>query len=68
MNNSKLAPHEVLELRELIDINIVGAKKVQASLGMVEDEELKTFMESCLETKKSNIGSMEKFIKSNLNI
>lgn len=68
MNNSNLAPHEVLELRELIDINIVGAKKVQASMDMVEDEDLKTFMESCLDTKKSNIDSMEKFIKSSLNI
>ena len=68
MNNSNLAPHEVLELRELIDINLVGAKKVQASMDMVEDEELKTFMESCLDTKKNNIDSMENFIKNSLNI
>lgn len=26
-NNSGLAPHEMIELRELMDTNIIGAKK-----------------------------------------
>lgn len=69
MNNSNsLAPHEILELRELMDTDIVGAKKMKASMPMVEDDELKSFMERCLDSKKDNINSMQTFIENNLNM
>lgn len=67
-NNNSLAPHEILELRELMDTDIIGAKKMQASMPMVEDDELKSFMERCLDSKKENINSMQNFIENNLNI
>lgn len=63
-----LAPHEILELRELMDTDIIGAKKMQVSIPMVEDDELKSFMERCLDSKKENINSMQDFIETNLNI
>lgn len=67
-DNNSLAPHEMLELRELIDTDIIGAKKMQASIKMVEDDELKSFMERCLDSKKENINSIQDFIESNLNL
>lgn len=63
-----LAPHEMLELRELMDSNLIGAKKIQASMAMIEDEELKSFAERCLHTKKENISAMESFIQNKLNM
>lgn len=67
-DNNSLAPHEILELRELMDTDIIGAKKMQASIPMVEDDELKSFMERCLDSKKENINSMQDFIETNLGI
>lgn len=69
MNNSSgLAPHEMIELRELMDTCLVGAKKIQATMPMVNDSELKAFMERCLKTKKDNIKSMQTFIEQNINM
>lgn len=69
MNNiTSLAPHEMLELRELMDTNIISAKKMQTSISMVKDDELKSFMEKCLDSKKENLNSMQTFIENNLNI
>lgn len=67
-NNNGLAPHEMIELRELMDTNVIGAKKMQASIPMVEDDELKSFIEKCLDGKKENINSMQTFIENNLNM
>jgi hypothetical protein len=67
-NTNGLAPHEILELRELMDMNLIGAKKMQSSMSMVEDDELKSFMEKCLQSKKQNIDSIQNFIENNLNM
>jgi len=67
-NNVGLAPHEMLELRELMDTNVIGVKKIQASMPIVEDDELKSFMERCLDSKKDNINSMQTFIENKLNM
>ncbi|WP_160690675.1 hypothetical protein [Clostridium sp. C2-6-12] len=67
-NTTTLTPHEILELRELMDTNIIGIKKIQASIPMVEDDELKSFAEKCLESKKENINLMQTFIENNTNI
>lgn len=67
-NTTNLAPHEILELRELMDTDIIGAKKMQASMSMVDDDELRSFMERCLDSKKENLDSMQTFIENNTNI
>lgn len=67
-NTNSLAPHEMIELRELMDTNVIGAKKIQASMAMVDDDELKSFMERCLDSKKDNINSMQTFIENKLNM
>jgi hypothetical protein len=61
--NSTLAPHETLELRQLLSSDVLGAKKLQASITMVQDNELKSYMERCLSSKKNNINSIQSFVE-----
>jgi hypothetical protein len=61
---SALAPHETLELRELLSTTVLGAKKIQVSMPMIQDEELKAYMERCLNTKKDSINSIQTFVES----
>lgn len=63
--NNKLAPHEILELREMMSTEVLAIKKTQASLAMVKDLELKSFMERCLDAKQTNLSSMQSFVENN---
>jgi hypothetical protein len=67
-NNINLAPHEIMGLIELIDTNLIGAKKIQSSISMIKDEELKSFMEKSLSNKKDNIDLIKTFIENNMNM
>lgn len=49
----KLAPHEAIEVHELISQKILGIKKVSASIDMVTDVELKIYMQDTLSSKKT---------------
>lgn len=55
------APHEMLELHELMHSEIIGVKKLQASMPMVGDSELRTFMEQALNMKKATLHQCEQF-------
>lgn len=55
------APHELLELHELIRTEIIGVKKLETSLPLVEDQELRTFMEQSLTMKKNTLHQCEQF-------
>jgi len=57
-----LAPHEALELHELITSELIEYKKLQTTLGMVEDNELKDFMKESMKIKKENIEQLQIFI------
>lgn len=59
-----LAPHEALELHEMLRSEITGYRKLQATLIMVEDNELKDFMKESLNYKKENIEQLRNFILS----
>lgn len=67
-NVNGLAPHEMLELHELINIGVVGAKKTKASMEMVQDAELKTFMKDSLNGKKLSLEQMQTFISNQPNL
>lgn len=68
MNDNKtLAPHETIGLRELMSNSILGVKKLNASIPMVESEKLKSFMTNSLNAKKASIEEMNNFInKTNM--
>ena len=57
-----LAPHEALELHELLRSEITGYKKLKTSIIMVEDNELKDFMKESMDFKKENIEQLQRFI------
>jgi similar to spore coat protein len=59
-----LDPHEALELHDLMRSEITGYKKLQSTMIMVEDNELKEFMKESMKFKRENIEQMQKFIAS----
>lgn len=56
------APHEALELHELMLSEITGYKKLQTNIIMVEDNELKAFMKESLGFKRESIERLQQFI------
>lgn len=65
-NNVGLTNHELLELHELFSNEIIGVKKDQTSISMVQDEELKNFVQESLNTRKNTIQQMQNFINQNV--
>lgn len=50
--NNTLFPHETLELKDLLSSDLIIAKKLEQKISMVQDGELKAYIERCLSTKK----------------
>lgn len=57
-----LAAHEALELHEMLRSEITGYRKLQATMIMVEDNELKDFMKESMNYKRENIEQLRNFI------
>jgi hypothetical protein len=64
MRPDTFAPHELLELHELISSEVTNAEKLQANIGMVNDNELKSFMQMCLKNKQSRLSKMSQLVTS----
>lgn len=58
-SNTNPAPHEMLELHELMRSEIIGVRKLQISMPMVGDSELKAFMEQALNQKRTTLHQCE---------
>ncbi|WP_026885806.1 hypothetical protein [Clostridium beijerinckii] len=56
---AQLAPHEAIEVRELISQEMLGIKKINASMNMVDDNELKSFMKDSLDAKKTALKNIQ---------
>ena len=57
--NTQLAPHEAIEVRELVSQEMLGIKKINASMNMVQDNELKGFMQDALNAKKASLQNIQ---------
>ena len=57
--NNKLAPHEAIEIRELLSQEVLGIKKTSSSINMVTDTELKSFMQDSVNARKTAIQNIE---------
>ena len=57
-----LTPHEALELHEMLRSEITGYRKLQATMIMVEDNELKDFMKESIKFKRENIEQVRNFL------
>lgn len=59
MDSTKLAPHEAIEIRELISQGMIGIKEISSSMNIVKDAELKTFMQDSVNSKKSALKNIQ---------
>lgn len=65
--SANLAPHEILNIQELLNSNILEAKMLTNNISMVQDENLKQIMKENLESKKTKLKELEDFINSQMN-
>lgn len=62
MTCNGLAPHEMMEVRELLSTKVTGIKKLKASMPIVKDEELMCFMKKSSTSKMKSIISTQDLI------
>lgn len=60
MEQETLAPHETLELHEILRFKQTEIKKIKANMGLVQDEKLSSYMEDCLESSVSFVNELGK--------
>jgi len=59
---ANLAPHETLELHELLSSDSAQIKKLSSIISNVRDQDLKTYLETYLDFKKNNFEAVEKLL------
>lgn len=64
-NQITLADHEMLELHELLRSNIADTKKLESTLGMVQDPQLASFIQDSANTARQKMREIQQFINSN---
>ena len=57
--NGNLAPHEAIEVREYINQEMLDIKKISASINMVNDAELKNYMQDSIASKKTALQNIQ---------
>lgn len=60
MNQDTLAPHETLELHEILRFKQTEIKKIKANMALVQDEKLSSYMKDCLESSVSFVNELGK--------
>jgi hypothetical protein len=65
--SANLAPHEILNIQELLNSNILEAKMLTNNISIVKDENLKQIMKENLESKKTKLKELEDFINNQMN-
>lgn len=66
MNNNNIAPHEILELHELLSASLVEIKMLSNSMSMIQDESLKAYIKDSINNKKSRIQELQNFINNSI--
>lgn len=64
MNNQKLAPHELLDLHELLSFKNLCATKSSTMQGLIEDQKLKDIVSNDLNSTKRHIQDLQNVISS----
>lgn len=65
-SEKRLAPHELMELHEILTFKTLCATKASAMIPMVQDQEIKTLLQSDITTSKQNIQQLEEFLRIGL--
>lgn len=61
-NNNTMSGHEMLEFNELMNSEMMNLKKNELNVEMVQDQELKAFINDCLNSKKNAIQQMKDIV------
>ena len=61
---ANLAPHETLELHELVSVSISEIKNLANSIPNVRDEDLRNYLNKYVNTKKTNLENIQKLVDS----
>lgn len=64
MDNMQLAPHEAIEVREFVSQELLGIKKISASMNMVNDPELKSYMQDSVSAKQSALQKIQSALEN----
>ena len=59
MEQNRLAPHETIEVREFITLEMLDIKKINASINMVTSPELKSYMQDSITCKKNALKNIQ---------
>jgi similar to spore coat protein len=62
----QLTPHETMELHEILHNEVTAAKKLQASMAMATDQDLRSLMERSLQAKRNTLDGYQKFYSGQL--
>ena len=66
MGKDVLAPHEALELHEILRCKQVEIKKMKANMELVHDERIISWMNDCLENSKHCIEEIRDISKKSM--
>lgn len=61
----QLTPGEIISLRELLQMEVIGVMTAQAMDQFVKDRELKNLSESGIQSAKARVAEIQRFIKEN---
>ena len=59
---ANLAPHETLELHELLSSDSAQIKKLSSIISNIKDQDLKIYLDTYLDFKKDNFEGIEKLL------
>ncbi|GMA97302.1 hypothetical protein [Pelosinus sp. IPA-1] len=54
-----MAPHEILKLHEIVQNEVTCARKLQANMDRIQDQELKNFMQNSLQAKRETLSEFK---------
>lgn len=63
-NNRELTPHDALELNEVMNGGMAAMKMMQVSMDMVQDPDLKAFMQQSMTVRQARMKEMQSFISN----
>ncbi|NLZ49182.1 MAG: hypothetical protein GX895_10450 [Clostridiales bacterium] len=66
MANPSLNPHEAIEAKELMIQQMIGIKQLSSSLQIVQDAELKNFIQDALTSKQYSLNELRTTLEAQL--
>lgn len=60
-----LAPHEILQLHEILGSQMISTKKLESSSSAIQDQELAAFVQEMVNVKKQQMQDIQQFVNSN---